>query len=117
MNTAEKLEREAFEKWGRSVGMESKYDGGFDYPLGRALWQAWQGRGAMQSPPSHRCASDDVGALARRLDTLKPNESSGTFVEVRGVKANGVEVPLVVLGACALRGGKTGVFVTLPQDF
>ena len=54
MNTLQEmidaLEREAFEKWGRSVGMESKSEGGFDYPLGRALWQAWQARGAMQNP-------------------------------------------------------------------
>ena len=34
--------REAFEKWAREHGYQSSITGGFDYPLGRALWKAWQ---------------------------------------------------------------------------
>lgn len=36
--------REAFEAWARSVhgGLESGFDGSFDYPLGRILFEAWQ---------------------------------------------------------------------------
>jgi len=36
------MSREAFEAWATASGYESKTGQGMDYPLGRALWIAWQ---------------------------------------------------------------------------
>jgi hypothetical protein len=40
----------------------------------------------------------------------------GPVVEVRGMLANGVQIPLPVRGVYDLRDGKTGVYVTMPDD-
>ena len=41
----------------------------------------------------------------------------GLVVEVRGILANGVEIPLSVRGVYELRDGKTGVFVHMPDAY
>ena len=40
----------------------------------------------------------------------------GPLVEVRGMLANGVQIPLAVRGVYELSDGKTGVYVTMPDD-
>ena len=40
----------------------------------------------------------------------------GPVVEVRGMLANGVQIPLPVRGVYDLRDGKTGVYVTMPDN-
>lgn len=45
-----------------------------------------------------------------------PAAPTMTFVEVRGLFPSGIEVPLEVRGVYELRGGKTGVFVHVPDD-
>lgn len=46
---------------------------------------------------------------------LRLSEGLGPVVEVRGMLANGVQIPLAVRGVYALRDGKTGVYVTMPD--
>jgi len=41
----------------------------------------------------------------------------GLVVEVRGILANGVQIPLAVRGVYELRDGKTGVYVTMPDAY
>ena len=55
---------------------------------------------------------DTGGPLALRL-----TEGLGPLVEVRGVLANNVQIPLNVRGVYDLSGGKTGVYVTWPDDW
>ena len=51
----------------------------------------------------------------RTPGVLGSNAGLGPVVEVRGVLANGVQIPLSVRGVYELRDGKTGVYVTMPD--
>lgn len=56
--------REAFEAWANGAGYWSTSDGRYDYPLGRALWRAWQAACAWQR-------QQGMSALSlRKLDSL-----------------------------------------------
>ena len=46
-------DRKAFEAWAAEAGYRSITSNGFDYPLGRALWKAWQ---AATAAERERCA-------------------------------------------------------------
>lgn len=54
------MSREAFEAWATASGYESKTGQGMDYPLGRALWIAWQAARA--------AALEEAVDVCRKLD-------------------------------------------------
>ena len=82
--------------------------------------EAHPDRPAWSNPPhrSHLCSR--CGHIWRPADVptngvAVQGEPLPMAVEVRGMLSNGVEIPLAVRGVYALRDGKTGVFVHMPD--
>jgi len=88
-------EREAFEAWCLASPTSQFYCNS---------WVAWQARAALAQPTVPHDST-----LAQNATALP------VAVEVRGMLANGVEIPLSVRGVYELRDGKTGVFVHMPD--
>ena len=71
-------EREAFEAWAASKGYESRTDDGFDYPLGRVLWEAWQ---AARATPAQAGDAGEPSDGERLTFEADPELTPAAFAE------------------------------------
>ena len=71
------MSREAFEAWGSANGYESKTGQGMDYPLGRALWIAWQAaRAAALEEAAEVCEARKIITPEWQLDQQHYNQAA-----------------------------------------
>lgn len=65
------MSREAFEAWATASGYESKTGQGMDYPLGRALWIAWQAATAAALEEAAKDGRRSTGLATDAASTLQ----------------------------------------------